>query len=124
MVTLIAILSVFFSSSAQILLKLGMNRFGEVSSDLSIANIWQVSLKIISNPYIMLGIAFQVIALVVWLYVLKKVEVSYAYPLIALGFVFVLLVGYFFMNESLNSYKLAGIALIIAGIFVLSRQMA
>ncbi|MDH3324217.1 MAG: EamA family transporter [Candidatus Peregrinibacteria bacterium] len=124
MVTLIAIISVFFSSMAQIFLKLGMNRFGELSTETTLANAWQMLWKIVFNPYLVFGIFLQVLALIVWLYVLKKVEVSYAYPFIALGFVFVLGVGYLFMNETLGYYKLAGIALIIAGIFVLSRQVA
>ncbi|NNF16364.1 MAG: EamA family transporter, partial [Gammaproteobacteria bacterium] len=61
-------------------------------------------------------------ALIAWLYVLKQVDVSYAYPFISLGFVFVLLISYQFFNETINLYKIAGIMSIILGVFLISRS--
>lgn len=120
MIYLFILLSILCSASAQIALKIGMNRFGEFSIDPLWAFLW----KCATNPYLVMGITLHVLALFTWLYVINKVEVSFAYPFISLGFVFVLLIGYLFLGESIDGAKAAGISLIIAGIFVLSQSRA
>ena len=53
---------------------------------------------------------------------LKHVEVSYAYPFISMGFVIVLLISYFLFNENVNAVRIAGVALIVAGIIMVGRS--
>jgi drug/metabolite transporter (DMT)-like permease len=58
----------------------------------------------------------------VWLYALRHVDVSYAYPFIALGFVFTLLIGHYFLQENVNVFRITGVFLISAGIFLVARS--
>jgi len=117
-VNLVILLSILCSSSAQIFLKLGMNRFaGENTGPLG------VILEVAFNPFIILGVCLHLLALATWLYVLKHVDVSYAYPFISLGFVFVLLIGFFFMNENVNLYRLLGTLVIMLGIVLITRSV-
>ncbi len=51
--------------------------------------------------------------------VLKGMEVSKAYPMQSLGYVFVMLAGYLLFKEPLTAGKLTGIGVIIAGVVIL-----
>jgi drug/metabolite transporter (DMT)-like permease len=118
MINIVIILSVLFSSTSQLLLKKGVETISvpENSSDIII-----FLFDVITNWYLVSGILFQIIALLIWLYVLKFVEVSYAYPFISLGFIFVLLSGYLIFGETLNFNKIIGILIIGFGIVILAR---
>ncbi|MHA6608500.1 EamA family transporter [Photobacterium damselae] len=118
--TFIIILSVFFSSSSQLLLKKGAETL-VVPSTVSIESIYRLSINVLSNFYLVGGVLFQVIALLVWIYVLKKVDVSYAYPFISLGFVFVIFMGNLLYNEPIGLIKLSGCLIICVGVFILSK---
>jgi multidrug transporter EmrE-like cation transporter len=123
MINFVILLSVLFSSMAQILLKRGMNHC-QCEFSLSTANIMPLLNGLVLNPSVMGGVFLHVLALITWLYVLKHVDVSYAYPFISLGFVLVLILGYFFFNEDVNLYRVAGVAAIMLGIILISRSAA
>ncbi|MCR9421161.1 MULTISPECIES: EamA family transporter [Vibrio] len=121
MFTFIIILSVFFSSSSQLLLKKGAESL-IIPSDITIKDVFQLTIEMASNFYLVLGVIFQVIALLVWIYVLRKVDVSYAYPFISIGFVFVVVMGNVIYNEPVNTTKLLGCLIICLGVFTLSKS--
>ena len=54
--------------------------------------------------------------------VLSRTEVSYAYPFLSIGYIIAAFVGYFYFGESMTLYKVGGIALICAGVFLLYRS--
>ena len=115
MINLIIISSIACSALAQIMLKLGM-------SNVTIDSItFENLLRLFLNPFILAGVALYVTAMLIWLYVLKQVEVSYAYPFTALGFVMVMVISYFFLAEQVTLLRVAGITLIIGGIFLISK---
>ena len=116
MINLVIISSIFCSALAQIMLKLGMNR--QQIDAITTSSLIQLFL----NPFIIAGMTLYVAAMLIWLYVLKHVEVSYAYPFTAFGFVLVMIIGYFFMAEQVTTMRLAGIGLIIAGILLISKS--
>lgn len=118
MILAVILLSILFSASAQILLKIGMDSI-QLEPTIAITGIvWRVA----TNNYVLAGVSLHALALVIWLYALRHVDVSYAYPFIALGFVFTLAVGHFFLNENVNAYRMAGVALIGAGIYFVARS--
>lgn len=75
-----------------------------------------------SSPWFLLGVACYAISIFLWLAVLSKTEVSLAYPLSSVGFILTALVGYLFLNETIDLPRVAGIGLICAGILVLSQS--
>jgi multidrug transporter EmrE-like cation transporter len=52
-----------------------------------------------------------VISMASHLYVLSKVELSFAYPFLSLAYVAVAVFAYFVFHEDLNAWRIAGIAL-------------
>lgn len=119
MINLVIIFSILFSASSQLLLKKGVGELKPVSQD-GIEGLVHLLIAVSTNSYIVAGVFFQVFALMIWLYVLKKVDVSYAYPFISLGFVFVMGMSLFIFNERIDAFKAIGALVICLGIVILS----
>ena len=121
MINLVIILSVLCSSVAQIALKKGMTQC-DCSFAPQVSNILPLVNALVFNPFLITGVLLHILALFTWLYVLKHAEVSYAYPFISMGFVVVLLLSHLLFNESINIYRICGVALIIMGIFLVGKS--
>ncbi|PKM80763.1 MAG: hypothetical protein CVU89_12580 [Firmicutes bacterium HGW-Firmicutes-14] len=52
----------------------------------------------------------------IWVFILKKLPVSFAYPVMSLSFVLMLPVSRYFFNETVTPYKAVGSLLIVAGV--------
>jgi multidrug transporter EmrE-like cation transporter len=70
----------------------------------------------------LLGLGSYVVSVAIWLLVLARVEVSYAYPFLSVGYVVVALMGYYIFQENLSWMRAIGIAVIIVGVILLSRS--
>jgi multidrug transporter EmrE-like cation transporter len=104
------LLSAFLGSVGQVILKIGANRIGELDI-----------LKLIKTPEIVLGLFFFGFSFLLWIKVLTKSDLSYAYPLISLGYINVVISSYFLFNEPISVSKLTGIILIILGVIFLNK---
>lgn len=110
--------SVSLNALAQILLKLGMVRIGRF--DLAAGQIASIVPKVALSPFIVGGMACYAISIGLWLVVLSRVDVSAAYPFNSIGFVIAAMVGYWFFGESIGVARITGIALICAGVVLIS----
>ena len=72
-----------------------------------------------ANPWIWLGIAFEIVYLLLWLAVLSWSEISWAVPLNAFEYVLAAGAAYALFGESVGPLRLAGIALICGGVALL-----
>ena len=120
------LLSVALSSAAQITLKHGMN---QVVDRLNVANgrsgqsfTWNAqSVKAAAvTPAIWIGLGLFGLAAVVWLSVLSRAALSFAYPFAALTYVVIVLYDAL-RNEPTGPLRWGGVALIMAGIILVSR---
>lgn len=107
------------SSMAHIFLKKGMitHSLYTIKPDGIIGLVWVVG----TNPWVMGGMFLHVGALIVWLWALSKVDISFAYPFLALGYVLVSGIAWLWLGEELSQMKLLGMAIIVIGILVLAR---
>lgn len=112
MIYLIALVSIALGSIGQMILKIA-------SAEVKTGNILLLVLSLI-NHKIIAAISCFVISMFLWIFVLKKLELSVAYPMVSLGYVFVMLLSYFFLQEQLFFTKILGTALIVAGVVVLN----
>lgn len=110
---------VLLNAAAQLLLKAGMNRIGHF--DFSAANLVPIGWKVATNPPVIAGLACYVVSVVVWLLALSRVDVSYAYPMLSVGYIVNALAAWYLFGEVLSPMKLAGIFVIILGVFLISR---
>jgi len=113
------LLGVLLNAGAQLMLKEGMTRIGHFSFDWT--NIVPIGLQVASSPYIIAGLSSYVISVIVWLLVLSRVDVSYAYPMISIGYIVTAIAAYFLLNESFTAARVIGILIIIAGVYLITR---
>ena len=108
------------NAAAQLVLKKGMSQIGSIQVDIN--SILTMVLKASTNIYVWSGLIFYVISFVVWLMVLSRVEVSYAYPFLSIGYIIAAFVGYLYLGESMTLNKIGGIIIICLGVFLLYRS--
>lgn len=77
--------------------------------------------RLVLNPWVLSGFAAAFLASVFWMAVLTKFQLSYAYPFVALTFVIVVAAGGVLFGEPITVPKMAGLALIVAGITLASQ---
>lgn len=111
----LALVSILLGATGQFLFRVGMLQHGKVS----VTNIWGQLWEIIALPPILAGFLCFGLSSVLWLVVISRWELSYAYPMVALGYVFVCIYGVIFLDERLNIAKVIALVLILAGITIL-----
>lgn len=111
----VALFSIFLGATGQFLFRVGMLHYGRVT----VQNIWRQLLGIIFTPAIFAGFFCFGVSSILWLVVISKWELSYAYPMVALGYVLAIFYGTFFLHEGVNFPKLLGSFLILIGISIL-----
>ncbi|MCQ2027238.1 EamA family transporter [Clostridium butyricum] len=111
----VAIGSIMLGATGQFLFRLGMLTYGKVT----VTGFWRQLGAIIFTPAIFLGFMCFGLSFFLWLVVISRWELSYAYPLVALGYVIAIFYGTLVLHENLSFPKIIGSILILAGISVL-----
>ena len=114
------LLCVVLNTAAQVLLKMGVNSIGHF--EFQWGNAWPIGLKILQNPLLMGGLSLYGFSVVFWIMTLSRVDVSYAYPLSSLGYVFTAIVGYWLLGEHISFSRIVGICVILGGVYLVSRS--
>ncbi|CEP66651.1 Drug/metabolite transporter [Moorella glycerini] len=115
-VLVLILLSVFLGAGAQVLFKVGVLQLDSLKF-----NIPGIT-GLLFSPYILGGLVAFAASFLLWLKVLAEVPLSYAYPMVSLGYVFVFLLSWLYLGESLPALRVVGLALIIGGILLIARS--
>ena len=112
---LLALIQSAILAFGQVFLKIGLmkkepNGWNPAYRTSALLN-WQFALS---------GICFGGASLL-WMYIIKKFPLSMAYPLVSLSYVFGLLAAAWIFHEDVNLNKWIGVALIVAGCFIISK---
>jgi multidrug transporter EmrE-like cation transporter len=108
------LLSVALGVTGQIFLKQG------VSADGPITGINRALLATFFRPLVLLGLSCYVLSSVSWLVVLSRTELSYAYPMIALGYVAVFFLSWWFFDDKVTWVRVVGLVLICTGVVLVA----
>lgn len=108
--------SVALSALGQTCFKAGVNgvSFAEGSGVASRA------VALVLSPWVLGGLAFYGLGTVLWLFALRRMDLSLAYPFVAMSFVMVAASGVLFLGETLSVIRVLGMALIVAGLCVMA----
>lgn len=106
---------VLFTSSGQLLLRLGMRGI----------NISQLALQdllgyVIRTPLLWLAIALYAISTLLWMRVLAEFPVGSVYPMVAIGYVLVTIGGIVFLGERVPLQAWIALAVICFGVLLLA----
>jgi len=121
MITLIILIliPVFLGSFAQVSMKKGLLDLGgielkELLSKKLFTTVFQKN--------VLTGLILYSISTLFWLVVLSKAELSFVYPLIALGYIVTAFLAKIIFNEVISPIRWLGILLIVAGAFLIIRS--
>ncbi len=104
------VLGVLLNAGAQIFLKKGLQAAGGMQ--------WSFGplLSLFLQPGILGGLACYAVSVVVWLGALSTVEVNYAYPFLALGFLANALMAQWSLGEHIPGARWLALAIIVVGV--------
>lgn len=107
----IAILCVFGIATGQILFKICASSLARAGTFFDMRTL----------TLLFCALALYGVTTIAWIWVLQKVELNKAYPLMALAFVLVPIGGYLFLGERINYQYFIGVLFIMVGIIVAVR---
>ncbi|MEP6885833.1 MAG: SMR family transporter [Gammaproteobacteria bacterium] len=111
------------NATAQLVLKVATRPLAHFS-DFSAATLGNAVLILAKSPPFWVGMVCYAASVCVWLGALSKAPVSTAYPMLSLGYVVVAAISTIWLGESMTLPKVLGIALICAGVILVSRSSA
>jgi drug/metabolite transporter (DMT)-like permease len=113
------LVAVMLAVAGQLLLKTGLNLLGNMSFSSGIVASY---IKIFISPYVILGILAYFGSLCLWLYTLSKVNLSFAYPFVAISYVLVILSSRLILGETVPMLRWVGVMVICCGVILVSRS--
>jgi multidrug transporter EmrE-like cation transporter len=102
-------------AAAQVLIKKGAGTLGPSPT------IVDAALAMLFSPSLFAGYAMYGVSTVLLVLALRHGQLSLLYPVFAMTYVWVTILSVLVFHESMNGFKLAGIATIVGGIAVLGR---
>jgi len=115
-VLILVLLSVSIAVSGQLIMKKGMNTIGFIT----IGEVFSIKIfSIIFQKYVFIGFMLYLLASLIWLVVISQEELSFVYPLIAIGYILTTILSKLIFNESLSMFRFFGILLICSGVYLI-----
>ncbi|MBO4573855.1 MAG: EamA family transporter [Bacteroidales bacterium] len=111
---IIAIIQSGFLAVAQYFMKLGMEKVVEYSMTWAFFRSffnWQLGLALI----------LYVIAMVIYMFMLKTYQLSVVYPLTSISYVFTMLLAMFFLGEAIPVVRWVGVLLVMLGVGMIAK---
>ena len=108
--TILCLINTLLMVTGQILFKIG-SRGRQLSSIKDV-------ISMMFSPVILLALCVYAGTTVLWLFILSKTELSFAYPIQALAFPIVLIVSALLFHESIPINRWTGVAIVFAGVYI------
>jgi drug/metabolite transporter (DMT)-like permease len=113
------LISIASGVAGQTSLKVGLTRAGgnaEADTLFSLVGL------ILRSPLVLAGLFLYALGAVAWIAVLRRMDLGYAYPFLALNFVLITLVSAIFLGETVPWIRWVGIGAIVVGILLIANS--
>jgi len=118
---ILIIFSVVIGTIGQICIKGAMLKIGPVTFGTP-SEIFNGGWKIIQQPLIGVAIPLYATGFLIWAAALSHLQLSFAYPLLAIGYLINPLAAMLVYNEQIPPLRWVGIAIIMVGIILVGRS--
>jgi drug/metabolite transporter (DMT)-like permease len=119
MLIALILFSVALAAAAQLTLKHGMN---QVTASSGALRFEADSLRaVVTTPSVWAGLFLFGLSAVVWLAVLSRTSLSFAYPFASLTYVLIVLADRFVLDQEVPGLRYAGVAFIVVGIVLVAQ---
>jgi drug/metabolite transporter (DMT)-like permease len=99
----------------ELFLKSGVNALNQFNTG-NIKEVILFILKLIRIPRVWISLLFGFLSLFIWLFILSKVDLNYAFSLDSMHYVFIALASQFLLKEKVRLIRWVGTLLIVLGI--------
>ncbi|WP_421659355.1 EamA-like transporter family protein [Leptothermofonsia sp. ETS-13] len=106
------LITVFTAGAGQLFLKMGALKLGRVDTNNALSHV----VSILFTPELVFGLALYGLSAVLYILLLTRVNLSAAGPAVAIGYIFSVLMGYFYFREAIPLSRLIGLGLIVSGV--------
>ena len=77
--------------------------------------------KAFLSPVVLAGFALYFLSAALWLIVLTRNELSYAYPMLSMGYVLVVFLSRMLFHEAVTGTRILGTLVVVFGVYLISR---
>lgn len=112
------LVAVSLGAAGQLLLKTGVDLARATAREGAVGLL----LAAFTQVRVLAGFSLYAVSSVLWLLVLSRSELSYAYPMIAVGYIVVVFLSWLVLNEQVGMLRLGGLALICLGVVLVARS--
>ena len=109
--------AVLINVVGQIFIKKGLNSMTNLNFS---GNLFSTYINIFLSPNVMIGLCTYFISVLLWLYALSIVDLSYAFPFLALSYIMVIIGSWLFLGESISAVRLIGVLVICIGVSIVA----
>jgi len=102
---------------SQICLKTTINSLGEFSSR-HLKNVLRFILKLILKPKTWLALIFSTLSLIIWLIVLSKADLNFAFSVDSMHYIFIALGSSLLLKEKVGGVRWLGTLSLVVGIVI------
>jgi drug/metabolite transporter (DMT)-like permease len=117
---ILILFNIIIGSIGQLILKMGMMQVGRIGV-VEISRPLTTLGTVFSNPLILVALPLYGGALLIWLIVLSRLQLSFAYPFLALNYVLNALLAQAILGEHISLVRWMGIGLICSGVILITR---
>jgi len=117
-VILLALMAPVIGTLGQMFLKFGMRQVGSIKSSDFVTPV-SLMLAIFTNSWILMAIPLYFCGFIIWLIVLSKLDLSYAYGFLALTYVLIPLMSWLTLGESIPALRWIGIGGVCVSIIII-----
>lgn len=114
--------SVLIAVLGQLSMKYGISRANLVPGLGEISSVYSYFVSAFTNPFVLMGFLLYGLSSLFWLIVLGRVELSYAYPLVSMGYVLAVFFSWVIFREHVSVLRIVGLVVICIGVTLLSRS--
>lgn len=76
--------------------------------------------RVLLSPYILSGLVIYGFATILWLYIISRVQLSLAYPMQSMAYVFAVVAAHYLFDEALTPGKIIGALVIVLGVSIIA----
>lgn len=116
----LVLIAATIGGTGHVLLAKGMRPIGDLT-EMSGDRLGGLVARAFSTPWLLLGVVLQATFFVMYLTLLSRADVSLVLPLTALDYIVVAVLASLLLGEPVTAARWAGIALIVSGVFLVSR---
>jgi drug/metabolite transporter (DMT)-like permease len=106
---LLVILLAATNTCSNILIKIGANK------------VDGINFKLLTNWFLIIGLTLFGLGFILWVFILNKVQLSIAAPIMSLAYVFIMIASYLLFKEPITGVKVIGVILILFGVVFITK---